>query len=97
MQTLFVAMTLAASLQAPAATPPLGCGFTYVNDRLGYSYCSPSFGFQQRADGLCSWVGFGDPDAISEYAVQGPWVDPGEKSTVSCSKFYLLTVEIQTR
>jgi hypothetical protein len=98
MQHLFVAITLAASLQLPAASAEqTSCAFVYLRDNAGYSQCSTGTGFQHRAAGSCSWAGIGDPAGISEYAVVGPWTNPTGKSSLSCPKFYYLSAEAETR
>ena len=98
MQSLLVAMTLAASVQVPTAATPLGCEFVYLRDSAGYSVCHIPAGYQHRPAGLCTWQGHGDPStSISEYAVLGPWADWDARSAVSCQKYYYLSAHVETR
>src|SRR5687768_4612322 len=95
MQLFLVAMTLAASVQAPVAATTSSCEFVYLRDNAGYSQCDSGTGYQHRADGWCSWMGPFDPTGISEYAAVGPWAEPTGNSSVSCPKYYYLTAEVE--
>jgi hypothetical protein len=97
MHSLFVAITLAASVQVPAAATAAPCEFFYLRDNAGYSVCHTLGDYAHRAAGSCSWYGPGDPTGISEYAATGPWVDPTSTSPVSCPKFYYLIADVETR
>jgi hypothetical protein len=91
MQSLLLAMTLAAGVQVPAAvttTTPV-CELKYQSAYAGYSTCQGGTGFQHRAYGICY--------GISEYTVIGTWADPTERSWVRCDRFHTLVGDFEIR
>src|SRR5688572_20689963 len=85
MQSILLAMTLAAGMQLPAAatTSTPDCDVYYTADgRSGYSACVSGTGYQHRIVGICYAQ---NPGSVSEYAATpGPWANPDARSWTTC-------------